>query len=108
MNEIKLYPDNFSEYSLKISCKYNKLHTICERFLIIKWNTVQIIDDFYIILGKFKSILIDIIYILMNINEVLKDFKVMCGIFENNCSTFMEKYLIFLLLNIFQFIIIKF
>jgi hypothetical protein len=58
MNEINLFNDDFSDYSLTISCKYNILQTLCERFLIIKWNSVQIIDDFYVSLGKIKSILI--------------------------------------------------
>jgi hypothetical protein len=50
--------------------------------MIIDWNFVQIIDDSYIILEKFKSIRIDIMLILTNINQVLKDFKVMYGMFE--------------------------
>jgi hypothetical protein len=55
---------------------------MCERFLIIKWNFVQINDDSNIIIGKFKSITIDILLILKNINQVLKEFKVKYGIFE--------------------------
>ena len=47
------------------------LHIIRERFPLVKWKTDQIIDDFYIILGKFKSILIDVKLNLTNINQVL-------------------------------------
>jgi hypothetical protein len=42
-------------FSFTISRKYKDLHTICERFLLIKWNIVQIIDNFFIILGKLSQ-----------------------------------------------------
>jgi hypothetical protein len=48
--------------------------------------SVKIIDDFYIILGKFKSILIDVNLNLTNINLVLKDFNI--KIFTKKYSRF--------------------
>ena len=51
----KLIMLKFCEYSLTISRQYEEIQTICESFLLFKWNYVQVIDDFCIIIGKLKS-----------------------------------------------------
>jgi Mg2+/Co2+ transporter CorB len=43
-----------SENSLPILRYYMKLHTVYEKFLFNKSNSVKINDDLYFILGKFK------------------------------------------------------
>jgi hypothetical protein len=49
-----------SERSLPILRQYKELHSVYERFLLNKWNTVKINDDLYFISGYFKSIVIDV------------------------------------------------
>jgi hypothetical protein len=49
---------------------------VYERYLLNKWNSVKIIDDLYPILGKLKSIFVDIRLNLTKINQVLIYFKV--------------------------------
>jgi hypothetical protein len=49
MNNLDLFYENYSEYSLMISR---------ERYLPFIWRSVKIIDDVYFIVWKFKSILI--------------------------------------------------
>ena len=45
--------------------------------------SVQNIEDFYIKLGKFKLILVDINLNLTNLNEILKYLKVKYEIYQN-------------------------
>ena len=64
----------FYEYALTISRQYKEIQIICESFVLVKCNYVQDIDDFCIILGKFKTILFDAILNLRNLYQVLKRF----------------------------------
>jgi hypothetical protein len=60
------------------------LHTLWKGFLLIKRNTVEIVEDFFLVVEILVS-LIDFI-ILTNINEILKDFNVICEIKTNYYS----------------------
>jgi hypothetical protein len=53
-------------------------------------NSEQIIEDIYIILRKFKSILIDVMLSLTDINQVLKDFNVFYEMLTKNYYAFLE------------------
>jgi hypothetical protein len=51
---------------------------------------VEIVDDFNFILGKFKSILIDFMLILSNINTILKDVIAIYEILTNYYSRYQD------------------